>query len=306
VRIAVTGASGFLGSAVVEALRSDGHEVRRLVRRVPSASDEVQWDPHAGTVDIGALAGTDAVIHLAGAGVGDQRWTAAYKEEILRSRIEGTRTIATVCAQLEPRPKVLLSSSAIGYYGDTGDSAVDESSPPGSGFLADVTRAWEPETKSAEDAGVRVVQLRTGVILAGRGGTLGGTVRALGVPIKLLTLFKAGLVGPLGSGRQWVSWMSLTDYVDAVRFLLSADDVSGPVNLTAPHPVRNKEWVRAIGHAVHRPTVVPIPGFALRAAVGQFADEAVLVSQRVLPRRLEAAGFRFSHPEVEAALAADL
>ncbi|MFL6237968.1 MAG: TIGR01777 family oxidoreductase [Actinomycetes bacterium] len=305
-QIAVTGASGFLGSAVVEALRADGAHVLRLVRRTPATQDEVQWDPNAGTVDVNALTGTDAVIHLAGAGVGDHRWTPAYKQEILTSRVEGTRTIAAACAAMTPRPRVLLSSSAIGYYGDTGESAVDESAPPGSGFLADVTRAWEPETKPADAAGVRVVHMRTGVILSSRGGTLGGTVHVLGVPIKLLTLFKAGLAGPLGSGRQWVSWMSLTDYVAAVRFLLANDDVYGPVNLTAPQPVRSKEWVRAIGRAVHRPTVLPVPCFALRAAIGPFADEAVLSSGRVLPRRLEAAGFQFTHRDIDTALAAEL
>jgi uncharacterized protein (TIGR01777 family) len=305
-RIAVTGASGFLGSAVVNAFRSDGHEVRRLVRRTTAAPDEVTWDPRAGTVDLDALAGVEAVIHLAGAGVGDQRWTTAYMEEIRRSRVDGTHTIATACAALSPAPRVLLSSSAIGYYGDTGEAAVDETGPPGSGFLADVTREWEPQTKPAEAAGIRVVQMRTGVILAGSGGTLGGTVHVLGVPIKLLTLFKTGVAGPLGSGRQWVSWMSLTDYVNAVRFLLRADDVSGSVNLTAPQPVRNKEWIRAIGRAVHRPTVLPLPGFALRGAIGAFADAAVLVSQRVLPRRLEAAGFTFAHPDIDTALAAEL
>lgn len=302
-RIAVTGASGFLGTALVDALRPDGHDVVRLVRRTPTAPDEVQWDPAEGTVDLERLAGVDAVIHLAGAGVGDKRWTPAYKAEILRSRVQGTRTIAQACAALSPR--VLLSGSAIGYYGNTGESGIDESAPAGSGFLADVTRAWEPETEPAAEAGVRVVHLRTGVVLSGRGGTLGGTVHVLGLPITLRTLFKAGLAGPLGSGRQWVSWISLTDWVRAVRFLLDAGDVSGPVNLTAPHPVRNKEWVRAIGRAVHRPTVLPVPGFALRAAVGPFAEEAVLFSQRVLPRRLESAGFTFAHPDLDRALAAE-
>jgi hypothetical protein len=305
-RIAVTGASGFLGQATVEALRADRHDVRRLVRRAPAAPDEVRWDPAAGTVDLDALAGVDAVVHLAGAGVGDQRWSPAYKQEILRSRVDGTRTIATACASLSPAPKVLLSSSAIGYYGDTGEAAVDESAPSGAGFLAEVTRAWEAETKPAEAAGIRVVHLRPGIVMSSRGGTVGGTVHAFGVPIRLLLLFKAGLAGPLGSGRQWVSWLSLTDYVAAVRFLVTADGIAGPVNLTAPQPVRNKEWMRAIGRALHRPAVLPVPGFALRAAIGPFADEAVLASQRVLPHRLEAAGFTFAHPDIDTALAADL
>jgi hypothetical protein len=305
-RVAVTGASGFLGSAVVDALRADGHHAQRLVRRTPSAADEVRWDPATGTVDLDALTGVEAVVHLAGAGVGDQRWTPGYKAEILDSRVDGTRTVATACASLSPAPRVLLSSSAVGYYGDTGENAVDESAPSGSGFLAEVTRAWEEHTKPAEAAGVRVVHTRTGVVHGHGGGTLGGTVHAFGVPISLLTLFKAGLAGPLGSGRQWVSWLSLTDYVAAVRFLLVADDMTGPVNVTAPQPVRNKQWARAIGRALRRPTVLPVPGFALRAAIGEFADEAVLVSQRVLPRRLEAAGFTFAHPDIDSAIRAEL
>jgi uncharacterized protein (TIGR01777 family) len=305
-RIAVTGASGFLGSALVDTLRSDGHEVLRLVRRTPSSKDEVRWDPAAGTVDLDALSGTEAIVHLAGAGVGDHRWTPAYKQEILRSRVEGTRTIAMACAQLAPHPRVLLSSSAIGYYGDAGEDTVDETAPAGGGFLAEVVRQWEPATQAAADAGVRVVHMRTGVVLSDKGGTLGGTVRVLGVPIKLTLLFKAGVAGPLGSGRQWVSWISLTDYVNAVRFLLTADDVDGPVNLTAPRPVRNTDWVKAIGRALHRPTVLPVPAFALRAAIGDFAEEAVLYSQRVLPRRLESAGFTFAHPDIHSALAAEL
>jgi hypothetical protein len=305
VRVAVTGASGFLGSAVVTALRADGHDVRRLVRRSATAPDEVAWDPSAGTVDVAALAGVEAVAHFAGAGVGDHRWTPAYKAEIRSSRIGGTSTIATACAQLSPRPQVLLSSSAIGFYGDTGDTAVDESGAPGAGFLAEVTRDWEASTQPATDAGVRVVRMRTGVVMSGRGGTLGGTVRVFGVPVRLSHLFKAGVAGPLGSGRQWLSWISLTDYVEAVRFLVHSA-LAGPVNLTSPEPVRNRDWVRAIGRTVHRPAVLPVPGFALRAAVGQFADEAVLVSQRVLPGCLTAAGFSFRHPDIDSALAAEL
>ena len=305
-RIAVTGASGFLGRAAVDALRADGHDVRRLVRRSAAAPDEVSWDPKAGTVDLDALAGAEAVVHLAGAGVGDQRWSPAYKEEIRASRIDGTRTMAAACASLSPRPRVLVSSSAIGYYGDTGEKPVDESGANGSGFLAEVTREWEAQTEPADSAGVRVVHTRTGVVMSEQGGTLGGTVRAFGVPIRLMLLFKAGLAGPLGSGRQWVSWVSLADYVAAIRFLLDADDITGPVNVTAPQPVRNKDWVRAIGRAVNRPVVVPVPAFALRAAIGQFADEAVLVSQRVLPRRLEEAGFVFTQPDIEQALAHEL
>ena len=271
--VAVTGSSGFLGSAVTAALRADGHDVRRLVRRAASAPDEVAWDPQAGTVDLDGFAGVEAVVHLAGAGVGDRRWTPAYMTEIRTSRVAGTAAIARACAAVSPRPRVLLSSSAIGFYGDTGESAVDESAPSGSGFLADVAREWEAQTGPAQEAGVRVVHMRTGVVMSGSGGTLGGRVRAFGVPIRLLTLFKTGLAGPLGSGKQWLSWISLTDHVAAMRFLLAADQIAGPVNLTAPQPVRNREWTRAIGRAVHRPAVVPVPAFALRLAIGPFADE---------------------------------
>ena len=301
-KVAVTGASGFIGSATVRTLAADGHEVVRLVRRTPSAADEVRWDPAERTVDLDGLRGVDAVVHLAGAGVGDKRWTSAYKEEIRSSRVDGTAAIAAACAALDPKPRVLLSGSAIGFYGDTGETAVDESAPAGTGFLADVVREWEAQTAPAEDAGVRVTHLRTGVVLSGRGGTLGGTIHPLGVPIRLLTLFRSGLAGPLGSGRQWVSWISLDDELAAIRFLLDVE-VTGPVNLTAPQPVRNRDWIHAIGRAVHRPAALPVPGFALKLALGEFSRD-VLGSQRVLPRRLETAGFDFAHADIDTALAA--
>jgi uncharacterized protein (TIGR01777 family) len=306
VKVAVTGSNGLIGFALVTSLVGDGHEVRRLVRRTPSAPGEVRWDPAARTIDLDGLAGVDAVVHLAGAGVGDKRWTTTYKQEIRNSRVDGTATIAKAIAALDPKPRVLLAGSAIGYYGDTGDHEVDESAPNGDGFFAEVVRDWEKAARPAQDAGVRTVHLRTGVVMADTGGSLGGKVSALGVPVSVLGLFKAGIGGPLGSGKQWVSWISLTDQIAAMRFLLDDDAVSGPVNLTAPRPVRNKEWVRAIGHALHRPAVVPVPAFALRGVIGEFADEGPLVSQKVLPRRLEQAGFTFTHTDIDSALAVEL
>jgi uncharacterized protein (TIGR01777 family) len=306
VKVAVTGASGLIGSALITSLTRDGHEVRRLVRRTPSADGEVQWDPQSRTVDLSGLSGVDAVVHLAGAAVGQKRWSAAYKKEIRNSRVDGTAAIAQAVAALDPQPRVVLSGSAVGYYGDTGDRDVDESSPNGTGFFADVVRDWEAAAQPAKDAGVRTVHLRTGVVMAGEGGTLGGKVSALGLHIAVLSLFKAGLGGRLGPGTQWLSWISMTDQIAAMRFLLDNDDISGPVNLTAPQPIRNKEWVQAIGRVVHRPTVLPVPAFALRAVIGGFADEGPLVSQRVIPCRLEEAGFRFTHTNIAAALADEM
>lgn len=294
-RIAVTGASGFLGSALVPALRADGHDVVRLVRRAAQASDEVTWDPGAHEVDMAALAGVEAVIHLAGVNVGGRRWSPAYRQQILASRVDGTTTISEAICRLDPRPAVLLSASAVGYYGDTGDRVVDESDGAGGGFLADVVRQWEASTAAAETAGVRVVHLRSGIVLARGGGAL--------KPI--LPIFRLGIGGRLGSGRQYVSWISLPDELAAIRFLLETESVSGPVNLTAPDAVTNLEYTKAIGRALHRPTVVPVPPVALRLALDGFADE-VLAGQRVRPRRLAEAGFQFAHPDIDTALQAVL
>jgi uncharacterized protein (TIGR01777 family) len=294
VTVVVTGSSGLLGSAIVANLRADGHRVVRLVRRPPRAEDERAWDPAGGTIDAEALTGADAVIHLAGAGVGDRRWNDDYRSTILRSRVDGTRTVAQAIADRpEPRP-ALLSMSGVGYYGDTGDDTTDESGPSGEGFLADVVRQWEAAARPASDAGARVVCLRTGVVLTAEGGALR----------RVLPLFKAGIGGRLGSGRQWMSWIALPDYLAAVRFLLARGDIDGPVNVTAPEPTRNRDYTKAIARAVHRPAVAVVPPFALRAVLGGFADEGVLISQRVVPGRLEAAGFAFTYDEVFAAVSA--
>jgi uncharacterized protein (TIGR01777 family) len=294
VQIAITGSTGLIGKALVRALRDEGLTVIRLVRRPASAEDEVRWDPFGG-VDSGALEGVDGVVHLAGAGIGDHRWTEAYKREVRDSRVEGTRTLARALAGLSRRPAVLVTGSAVGFYGDTGDHAADESAPEGEGFLPALCRDWEAAAQPAVDAGIRVVHPRTGLVLSRQGGLLG----------KTLPLFRLGLGGRLGSGRQWMSWISLPDHIAALRFLLH-DGLQGPVNLTAPEPVTNAAFTSAVGRALHRPARFIVPAPALRLALGEFADEGALVSQRVVPDRLTKAGFTFRHPDIDTALAAVL
>jgi hypothetical protein len=293
-RIAITGASGLIGSALAADLAHDGHEVLRLVRRSARTAGEVAWDPMTGSVDRAALAGTDAVVHLAGAGVGDRRWTAAYKRQILDSRVQGTGAIASAVAALDPAPRVLVSASAVGYYGDTGDRAVDETAPRGEGFLAEVVEAWEAAAEPARAAGIRVVHPRTGLVVASGGGAWR----------RMLPIFRLGAGGRLGGGRQYWSFISLTDEVRALRHLIDGD-LAGPVNLTAPEPVTNAEATRALGHVLHRPAALPVPSLALKAVLGEFSIE-VLGSQRVVPTRLLASGFTFRHPTIDAALAAAL
>ncbi|MEU9834828.1 TIGR01777 family oxidoreductase [Streptosporangium sp. NPDC048047] len=295
--IIVTGSSGLLGSALVRSLRADGTRVVALVRRAPRGPDEAFWDPAGGTLDPAVLEGARAVVHLAGAGIGDRRWNEEYKREIVRSRVEGTATVARALAELPAAP-ALLSASATGFYGDTGDREVDETSPAGSGFLArDVVVPWEAATRPAAEAGVRVALLRTGLVLSRDGGLLA----------RILPLFRSGMGAPLGSGRQYMSWISLDDWVGAVRRVLDDPEMSGPVNLTAPEPVTNERFTRELGQAVHRPTMpVAVPGFMLRAVLGEFAEEGVLIGQRVLPRRLLEAGHAFRHIRLDDALAAVL
>ncbi|AGL15372.1 TIGR01777 family oxidoreductase [Actinoplanes sp. N902-109] len=294
-RILMAGASGFLGGKLVERLRGGGHEVVRLVRRPAQSADEATWQPSTGQLDPALLVAADAVINLAGAGVGDKRWTPGYKSTIRSSRVDTAGTIAHEIRKLAAadRPTVLLQSSAVGWYGDTGDREVTEEAPAGTGFLADVCRVWEAAARPAEDAGVRVALLRTGLPLDQHGGLLKPQ----------MPLFKLGAGAKLGGGKQWVPWISLVDWLDAVAFLLTRDDLAGPVNLVGPAPVTNAEFTRALGKVLHRPALLQVPGIALHVALGEFAGEA-LRSQRVLPGVLERAGFRFTHPTVEAALRA--
>jgi uncharacterized protein (TIGR01777 family) len=297
-KIVVTGSSGLIGSALVRVLNSEGeghaHEVLRLVRREAAADDEISWDPAAGKgPDVERLRGVDAAINLAGAGLGDHRWSAGYKKEILDSRISSTRLLTEALAALDRKPAVVLSGSAIGFYGDTGDRFVDEDAPGADDFAAAVARDWEAAASAATDAGIRTVFLRSGIVLSTKGGALG----------KVLPLFKAGVGGRLGSGRQYISWIARPDHIAAMRFLLDADDISGPVNLTAPNPVTNRDYTKAIAAAVHRPAAFPAPSLALKVVLGEFAGN-VVGGQRVLPKRLVDAGFEFGYSDVGLALRA--
>ncbi|MFI9624374.1 TIGR01777 family oxidoreductase [Streptomyces sp. NPDC052042] len=294
-RIAVSGASGLIGAALVRALRADGHEVVRLVRHPARTGDEVEWDPKRRYVDVAGLVGCDAVVHLAGAGVGDHRWTPAYKREIRDSRVLGTTAVAEAVASLDVPPKVLVSASAIGYYGDTGDRAVDESAPAGTGFLPSVCVEWEAATAAAQEAGVRTVHARTGLVVGRAGGAWG----------RLFPLFRAGLGGRLGDGRQYWSFIALHDEVAALRHILETESLSGPVNLTGPDPVTNAEVTAAMGRVLRRPTLLTAPAPALRLVLGDFAQD-VLSSQRVLPGRLLDSGFDFAFPGIDAAIRAAL
>jgi uncharacterized protein (TIGR01777 family) len=294
-RIAVAGSSGLIGGALVTSLRADGHEVVRLVRRAPTSKDEVRWDPEAGSVDAAGLAGCDAVVNLAGANVGSRRWTEAYKAKLRSGRVLGTTALAKAMASLPPeeRPRVFVNGSAIGYYGETGERPVDESAPPGEGFLPSLVVDWEGAALPAQEAGVRTVFTRTGLVVARKGGAWG----------RLFPLFKAGLGGRMGNGRQYWSFVSLHDEVAAIRHLIDRDDLSGPFNVTAPHPPTNREITAAMGRVLHRPTLFAVPAPVLRAVLGEMAGD-VLGSQRVLPARLLESGFTFAFPEIEGAIRA--
>jgi hypothetical protein len=290
-KIAITGSSGLIGSALIPHLRSRDNVVLRLVRRPAAAPDEVTWDPTRGTVDLAKLQGVDAVINLAGAGVGDHRWTDAYKKEILDSRVNATRTIATAITQLDKAPSVLVSGSAIGWYGDTGDTEVDESAPAGEGFLADVVQQWEAAVSPALTAGIRVALARTGLVVSRRGGAWG----------RMFPLFKAGLGGKLGNGKQYWSWISMRDEVSALLHLVEQQELSGPFNLTGPAPVTNADVTKTMGRLLHRPTIAAAPAFALKSILGEFSTE-VLGSARVMPVALIQSGFRFQDTLVESAI----
>jgi uncharacterized protein len=295
VRILVSGSSGLVGRAIVRALRDDGHDVVPLVRSGGDGRAAVLWDPASERFDAAAAEGADAVIHLAGESIAAGRWTAARKKSIRESRVKGTRLLANGLARLSRRPSVLISASATGYYGSRGDEVLDESSTLGQGFLAEVCRDWEEAAESARSAGIRTVHLRFGVILAKQGGALA----------KMLPPFRLGLGGKLGDGQQWMSWVTLDDVVEIVRFVLRGDAV-GAWNVVAPAPVRNEAFTRALGRVLSRPTVLPVPAFAARLAFGEMADEALLASSRAVPKRLLDAGFRFRHAELEPALRAIL
>jgi uncharacterized protein (TIGR01777 family) len=289
-RVLIAGASGFLGTKLVRDLTTGGHEVRRLVRRPPRGADETRWDPARGQLDASTVESADAVINLSGANI-NRRWTEAYKRKLVDSRVSATTTLATAIAGADRKPAVLVSASGVHAYGDPGDRPVDEQSPRGTGFLADLCRKWEAATAPAEEAGVRVAHIRTGFPLDRDGGFLK----------PLLLLFRLGGGGKLASGQQYMAWISLPDWIGAVRFLLDREDIAGPVNLTSPQPVTNAEFTRALGRQVHRPTLVPVPRFALRTVLGELGDEA-LANQRVLPGVLIKAGYEFRYPDLASAL----
>ncbi|MGH3855001.1 MAG: TIGR01777 family oxidoreductase [Pseudonocardiaceae bacterium] len=294
-RVAIAGSSGLIGTALVALLRQAGHDVLRLVRRPSRAPDERAWDPEAATMDAGTLAGTDAVVNLCGVAIGNRRWSGEVKQAIRDSRIASTEALAAAVA--EHRVPVLVNASGVGYYGDTGNHEVDESAPGGSGFLAGVGRDWEAATALARAAGARVVRVRTGLVIAPSGGLLG----------RLKPLFALGLGARLGSGEQYMPWISLEDEVGAIRFALEHEELAGPVNLSGPLPVTNAEFTRAVGEAMHRPTPLVAPGFALRLALGaEMAEEMVLTGQRAVPAALREHGYRFQHSTLAAALVAAL
>jgi uncharacterized protein len=291
--ILLTGSSGLVGRALADRLGRESHRVIRLVRQSQAASkDRRCWEPAAGRLEPSAVQDVDVVIHLAGENIAAGRWTSAQKARIRDSRVVATRLLCETMARSDTRPKLLISASAIGWYGDRGEEDLDEQSAPGAGFLADVCRHWEAATQPAVDAGVRTVNLRIGMVLSAAGGALA----------KMLPLFRLGLGGCLGSGRQYMSWITLEDLSRAAMFLLERPEIAGPVNATSPNPVTNREFTKALGQVLRRPTLLPAPAFALRMAMGEMADALLLASARVLPRRLQAGGFAFEYPDLSGAL----
>jgi uncharacterized protein (TIGR01777 family) len=291
-KILVTGASGLIGTALVSSLAASSHEVTRLVRGQPTSGETgARWDPVAGTIDASALEAIDAVVHLAGENIAG-RWTPAKKAKIRDSRVKGTQLLCETLTRLSSPPAVLVSASAIGYYGDRGDALLTDDSPPGQGFLAEVCRAWEAATEPARQHGLRVVQLRFGVVLSATGGALA----------QILTPFRLGLGGVLGSGRQYMSWIALDDAVGAIQHALATDALQGPTAAVAPQAVTNQEFTKTLGKVLGRPTAIPLPAFAARLMFGEMADEALLASARIQPMKLLASGYQFRYPELEAAL----
>ncbi len=290
-RVAITGSTGLIGQALVASLRADRHEVLRVVRR-PAAAGEVVWDPDRGAIDAAALEGLDAAVHLAGAPIAEGRWNEARKREIKDSREKGTRLFAETLTHLDRPPAVLVSGSAIGWYGNRGDEILAETAPPGADFVSEVGRVWEGALEPARTHGIRVVILRTGIVLTARGGALR----------KMLPPFRLGAGGVLGSGRQWMSWIDLDDHIGVVRHAIGVSTLSGPVNAAAPNPVTNREFTRTLGRVLHRPVIFPMPAFAARLVFGEVADELLLSSTRVSAERLLSSGFAFRYPTLEASL----
>ncbi|MBI3405944.1 MAG: TIGR01777 family protein [Acidobacteria bacterium] len=299
-RVLISGSSGLVGTALMEALTKAGHSAHRLVRPVhrtnfPDPGD-VSWDSVSGTIDKAAAEGSDAVVHLAGASIAAGRWSEARKHELRSSRVDATRSLVSCFEKVSRKPGVLISASAIGFYGSRGEEGLTEQSAPGADFLGILCRQWEGEAARAEELGIRTVMLRFGIILSPNGGALA----------KMLTPFKLGLGGRLGSGKQWMSWLTLPEVVSMIRFAIDTHGLSGPVNAVSPNPARNSDFTKALAAAVHRPAIFPAPPFALRLALGEMADALLLSSQRVLPTRLQSSGYRFLHPELSAAFRAVL
>ncbi len=296
-RIAVTGSSGLVGGHLVGVLRASGDDVYRVVRRSTQAAEsQIAWDPGKGTIESAKLDGVEAVVHLAGENIAGGRWTAARKQAILESRVGGTRLLCETLAGLDRRPPVLVCASAIGYYGDRGDERLTESSPPGRGFLVEVCEAWEAASMPARDAGIRVVNLRIGIVLSREGGALA----------KMLTPFKMGIGGKVGSGRQYMSWIALEDLIRIIKHVLDCDQLSGPVNAVAPNPVTNRQFTKILGRILRRPTLAALPGFVARLAFGEMGNELLLSGARVIPQKLGETGFEFRYPMLEGALRAEL
>jgi uncharacterized protein (TIGR01777 family) len=291
-KILVSGSHGLVGTALASSLKLDGHDVFSLVRRAPHSESEVEWYPERGSLALAGLEGMDAVVHLAGESIASSRWTDEKKRGIRDSRVKGTTVLSEALANLKQPPKTLISASAIGYYGDRGDLILTEDSAPGNDFLAAVCRDWEKATESAPKKGIRVVNARFGIILSADGGALA----------KMLTPFRLGLGGRVGSGKQWMSWIALDDVVGAIKFALTDDTLAGPVNFVAPNPVTNGEFTKTLGKVLSRPTLFPIPAFGVRLAFGEMADALLLASQRVEPARLKHAGYRFEFSDLESAL----
>ncbi len=291
-KILISGSHGLVGTALIKALEPDGHEIYRLVRHYPNSPTEIEWSPERYSIALSLIEGFDAVVHLAGESIAEGRWTDEKKKRIRESRTRGTKLLADALGNLTNPPRVLLSASAIGYYGDRGDEVLTESSPPGDGFLSDVCVEWEKTTAHATAMGIRVMNSRFGIILDKEGGALK----------KMLTPFRMGIGGRIGSGKQWMSWIALDDVVGALKLALTNESLTGPVNFVAPNPVRNAEFTKTLGHALSRPTLLPIPAFGVRLAFGEMADALLLSSQRVEPKILKGAGFEFQYPELGLAL----